>query len=202
MPIEETEKKKSDKKSEPDHSEIDKKLDSIKKQDEKKGKVKRIHFGRKSEDKTKEKKAQPLIEIKPEETPTVKTSSEKNKEMKENNHEKAKKLIELMIKENLRGFPILVEGRTDKKALKGLGVKGEIFIIQGTGNRLYTIAEKISNQSKRAIILTDPDHEGSRIAGQISDILESGGVTPDLRFRRICNLLKVSQVAHLKPDFD
>ena len=122
--------------------------------------------------------------------------------MKEDNKEKAKKLIELMINENLMGVPILVEGINDKKALEKLGVKGEIFIIQGTGRRLYTTAEKVSNQSKRAIILTDPDNEGSRIAGQVANILESEGVTPDLRFRRICSLLKVSQVAHLKTDFE
>ncbi len=120
--------------------------------------------------------------------------------MKENNEEKAKKLLELMIKENLKGIPILVEGITDKKALEQLGVKGAIFIIQGTGSKLYKIAEKVSNQSKRAIILTDPDHEGSRIAGQMAAILESLGITPDLRFRRICSLLKFSQVAHLKTD--
>jgi 5S rRNA maturation endonuclease (ribonuclease M5) len=122
--------------------------------------------------------------------------------MNENNSEKAKKLIRLMVEENLRGVPILVEGINDKKALKKLGVKGEIFIIQGTGRRLYTIAENVSNQSKRAIILTDPDHEGSRIAGQLADLLESEGVTPDLRFRKICSLMKVSQVAHLKADFE
>jgi 5S rRNA maturation endonuclease (ribonuclease M5) len=116
--------------------------------------------------------------------------------------EKARKLLELMIKENFEGVPILVEGKTDKTALKKLGIKGEIFIIQGTGNTLYTLAEKVSNQSNRAIILTDPDHEGSRIAGQIADLLESEGVTPDLRFRRICSLMNVSQVAHLKADFD
>ena len=117
--------------------------------------------------------------------------------MKQNNEEKAEKLLKSMIKENSEGIPILVEGITDKKALEGLGVAGAIFIIQGTGSSLYTLAEKISTQSRRAIILTDPDHEGNRIAGQLATILESLGVTPDLGFRRICSLLKRSQVAHL-----
>lgn len=117
--------------------------------------------------------------------------------MNENNEEKARILLESLIKENQEGIPILVEGITDKKALEALGATGAIFIIQGTGSSLYTLAEKVSNQTRRAIILTDPDREGKRIAAQLATILESLGVTPDLRFRRICSLLKRSQVAHL-----
>ncbi len=117
--------------------------------------------------------------------------------MTRKDEETAKKLLESMLKENADGIPILVEGPTDKRALEALGASGEIFIIQGTGSSLYTLAEIISTQSRRAIILTDPDHEGSRIAGRLASVLESLGVTPDLRYRRVCSLLKVSQVAHL-----
>lgn len=120
--------------------------------------------------------------------------------MKENLEEKAVNLLKRMIEENLEGVPILVEGITDKKALRELGVKGDIFIIKGCGKPLVEIAEAISNQSKKVIILTDPDHAGARIAARMASVLEKHGVNPDLRYRRICSLLKFSQVAHIRLD--
>lgn len=121
--------------------------------------------------------------------------------MSDKKRETAKKLLEEAIKANSDGIPILVEGKTDVAALRELGFDGDIFIIKGTGKSLLQLAEQVSNQSEHAIILTDPDRAGSKIAAQLSTVLLANGVNPDLRYRKICALLDKSQVAHLKADF-
>ena len=116
------------------------------------------------------------------------------------NKKEGLRLLSKLINENNSGTPIIVEGITDKEALRRLGCKGEIFITQGSGYSLYNLAEKVSDQSKKAIIFTDPDHAGSEIAGKLAGMLERNGVHPDLRYRRISSLLGFSQVAHIKID--
>ena len=112
--------------------------------------------------------------------------------------EKALLLLEELKEEAARGKPVLVEGKNDAKALKELGVVGNIVNLKGNKS-LSEIAERISSEltelakknrsEKSAIILTDPDSEGGKIAARIAYLLEQYGIHPELKFRKICRLL-------------
>ncbi|WXG43150.1 MAG: toprim domain-containing protein [Promethearchaeati archaeon SRVP18_Atabeyarchaeia-1] len=79
-----------------------------------------------------------------------------------------------------RGVPILVEGRKDEDALKGLGVTGRIIRVSQPGKRLFEIAEELRS-CETVVILTDFDQEGEKLAKELSRHLHSWGVQTILR---------------------
>ncbi len=117
--------------------------------------------------------------------------------------DRAEKLISMLREEGLAGVPILVEGKHDEAALRAIGVEGKIYKVTERG--IMKVAEEITQQSttaysnervKTAIILTDPDHEGNKLASRAAYVLEQFGVHPDMRFRKLCWLLGKSAVEH------
>lgn len=116
----------------------------------------------------------------------------------------AEKLLSMLREEGRSGVPILVEGKHDEAALRAIGVEGKIYKVTERG--IMKVAEEITQQEsttaysnervKTAIILTDPDHEGNKLASRAAYVLEQFGVHPDMRFRKLCWLLGKSAVEH------
>jgi 5S rRNA maturation endonuclease (ribonuclease M5) len=98
------------------------------------------------------------------------------------------KLIEELIDENLE-FPIIVEGKKDRRALKVLGFKGRIYTINH-GIPLFNFCEEISRKHDRVIILTDWDSRGGRTAKILREGLAANSVKYDddarAKLARIC----------------
>ena len=78
---------------------------------------------------------------------------------------------------------ILVEGPKDRTALMLAGVRGNIMTVQTEGSVL-NVAQKIFDSGMSAIILTDWDHEGERIAKELGNALSSLCVRHDVTVRR------------------
>ena len=109
---------------------------------------------------------------------------------------KGNELLERLKEENLEGIPIVVEGVNDEKALKGLGFTGTIIKLKGKDS-LNKVAQGVASKFKRAIILTDADKEGRKLAAQVSYLLEQYGTHPDLRYLRITQLLGHTAIEQL-----
>jgi 5S rRNA maturation endonuclease (ribonuclease M5) len=79
------------------------------------------------------------------------------------------------------GVPIIVEGADDIKALKKLGVEGKFHTIS-SGKSLLNFIEDFSGL-KEAIVLTDFDRTGDRLAEFCSKHLKRLGVEPVAEIR-------------------
>jgi dTMP kinase len=77
---------------------------------------------------------------------------------------------------------ILAEGLKDKKALRSIGIAGEVFLIQSEGGPMRA-AEYVAESKKKAIILTDWDHKGGTIAKELERQLSSLGLEYDSDIR-------------------
>lgn len=79
------------------------------------------------------------------------------------------------------GAPIVVEGIKDMRALKKLGISGDIRKISN-GNSLLNFVESFSG-SKEIIVLTDFDRAGGELAGFIARHARTLGIEPVTEFR-------------------
>ncbi|MCJ7516471.1 MAG: Toprim subdomain protein, partial [Methanomassiliicoccales archaeon] len=85
---------------------------------------------------------------------------------------------------------ILVEGQKDRGALIALGIGGEVWHVQGGGS-MFSIAENLARQKKKAIILTDWDRKGGQLCHLIRESLKANGVSYDDILRmRLVNISK------------
>jgi len=81
------------------------------------------------------------------------------------------------------GAAVLVEGKRDAAALRGLGYSGPIFtvaILTGTA----ASREKLRKEVGKMIILTDLDSEGRRLAARYMKFLSQEGIAASLAQRR------------------
>lgn len=92
-----------------------------------------------------------------------------------------KALLEL--KEENKTAPILVEGDKDIEALHKLDIKGKILSIN-IGTSLTNFCDRISQEYKDIIILTDWDRKGGRLCHTIRKNLE-GRVNCNTRYRKL-----------------
>jgi dTMP kinase len=103
-------------------------------------------------------------------------------------HQDLQKAIEDLAEKN-RGAPIIVEGEYDRRALRALGILGEVRLVN-EGSTIFGLCESIASGHREAIILTDWDVRGGRLARQLRDGLGANGVRfdEDLRARltRLC----------------
>ncbi len=76
------------------------------------------------------------------------------------------------------GWVVVVEGARDLRALREIGVEGDIVIFSG----FSSTAEKLNG--KRVIILTDYDAEGFEIEKGLLRALSSYGNVPNVELRR------------------
>jgi len=103
-------------------------------------------------------------------------------------HDDLQRVLEDLTEKNRRA-PIIVEGEYDKRSLRALGVTGDIRMIN-EGSTVFGLCESIAAHDREAIILTDWDVRGGRLARQLRDALSANGVRfdEDLRARltRLC----------------
>ena len=83
-------------------------------------------------------------------------------------------VLDDLIEKN-RSVPIIVEGVYDRRALHELGVRGDIRVLN-RGNSVLGLCEAIAREYREAIILTDWDVRGGRIARNLRDALTATGV--------------------------
>lgn len=97
------------------------------------------------------------------------------------------KVLDDLIEKN-RSAPIIVEGEYDRRALHELGVIGDIRVLN-RGNSVLALCEAIARECREAIILTDWDVRGGRIARQLRDALTATGVRYDDQLRARLTIL-------------
>ena len=78
------------------------------------------------------------------------------------------------------GTPIIVEGRRDEAALRGLGVRGKIYCLKARGESRHDFLERLDGVSD-AIILTDFDREGKKLETWLYKELSQRGIKSDLK---------------------
>ncbi len=72
-------------------------------------------------------------------------------------------------------LPIIVEGKSDVEVLEKHGAEDVIYL---KGRPLYKVALMVSKSYKEALVLTDFDREGRKIAKKLNVFLERFGVVP------------------------
>jgi len=105
------------------------------------------------------------------------------------------------------GGAVLVEGKRDVAALKGLGYLGPVFTISILTSS-QAARQKLRDEVRKMVILTDMDSEGRRLASRYVKFLTSEGVKPSLAerkrlkaaaggvFRHVENLSRFADVSH------
>ncbi len=100
--------------------------------------------------------------------------------------------------ERIQDKPIIVEGKKDKIALENLGCK-KIITLNGNNAGLHNIIEKLPENCKEAVILTDLDKKGKQLYHKIKRILTVNKIKIDDRFRvYLFKETKVRQIEGLK----
>ncbi len=67
--------------------------------------------------------------------------------------------------------PIIVEGKRDRRALRSLGITGEVILLHG-GKTIYEFCEDILKQHERFILLLDWDERGEALQKSLSSHLK------------------------------
>jgi 5S rRNA maturation endonuclease (ribonuclease M5) len=81
------------------------------------------------------------------------------------------------------GAAVLVEGKRDAKALTGLGYSGPLFTVAILTSSVAA-RERLREEVRQMIILTDLDSEGRRLASRYVKFLAQEGVRPSLAQRK------------------
>lgn len=102
-------------------------------------------------------------------------------------HEDLERVLDDLIEKN-RSVPVIVEGEYDRRALHELGVLGDIRVLN-RGNSVLALCEAIAREYREAIILTDWDVRGGRIARHLRDALTASGVRYDDQLRARLTIL-------------
>ncbi|MEA1869122.1 MAG: toprim domain-containing protein [Euryarchaeota archaeon] len=80
-----------------------------------------------------------------------------------------------------RGAVIVVEGKNDESALRGLGIYGAIE--SPYGQSLLHFTDSLASNYDSVIVLTDWDRRGNQLSAQIVNYLQSRGVVIDTALR-------------------
>jgi 5S rRNA maturation endonuclease (ribonuclease M5) len=92
---------------------------------------------------------------------------------------------------------VLVEGERDRAALRNLGVRGPILLVHN-GKPLSVLADHLSRDGRRVIILTDWDREGGHLAHRLADLFSGAQIHLDLEFRRRLARILQGEVVHVE----
>lgn len=103
--------------------------------------------------------------------------------------EKLEELILQLKNQSNEGNVIIVEGQRDRRALRKLGITGPIEL--GTKKSLLLFCEDLARKYRNAIILTDWDRTGNKLADLMEQyfMAASVNVNTDIR-KKIQNLVK------------
>jgi 5S rRNA maturation endonuclease (ribonuclease M5) len=95
------------------------------------------------------------------------------------------------------GAPIVVEGLKDVEALKRMGIKRNVVSL-GKGLTVFAFCEKLALGSGSAVILTDWDRKGGKLARMLKDALEANGVRANLDLRAKLVLLAKKDIKDIE----
>lgn len=84
--------------------------------------------------------------------------------------EKIKKVLHHLYEIN-KLIPIIVEGKRDKKALRGIGFDGEIITLH-SGKSIHEFTENIANRFDKVVLLIDWDKKGEELYSKIGQNLQ------------------------------
>ena len=103
--------------------------------------------------------------------------------------EKLEELILQLQNQSNEGNVIIVEGQRDRRALRKLGITGPIEL--GTKKSLLLFCEELARTYRNAIILTDWDRNGNRLAELMDQYLMAVSVKVNTDIReKIQNLVQ------------
>jgi len=91
------------------------------------------------------------------------------------------RIVEALVKESASGVPIIVEGARDERALRRMGVKGEIVVLRSFKDLRETFEKR---RLARVILLLDLDSEGERMILMAKKALEGVVKSVDIGYRR------------------
>ena len=105
------------------------------------------------------------------------------------------------------GAAVLVEGKRDASALTGLGYSGPLYTVALLTSSAAA-RERLRDQVRQMIILTDLDVEGRRLASRYVKFLSQEGVKPSLAQRKRLSeasrgiFLHIENLGRFAPDRD
>ena len=92
--------------------------------------------------------------------------------------------------------PIIVEGKRDRRALRSLGITGEVILLHG-GKTIYEFCEDILKEHERFILLLDWDERGETLQKRLASHL-TGHYEEFSIFRDMLKALCQSQVKEVE----
>ncbi len=87
-----------------------------------------------------------------------------------------------------RTAPVVVEGDRDVRALRSLGLRGEVVSLN-RGAPVFATCEALAARHRDAIVLTDWDHRGGRLARLLREGLAANGVRVNMDLRARLTIL-------------
>lgn len=93
--------------------------------------------------------------------------------------------------------PIVVEGLKDVNALRRVGIRKNVVSL-GKGLSVFVFCERLALKHKSAVVLTDWDRKGGRLARMLKDALEANGVKADLDVRARLVLLAKKDIKDIE----
>ncbi|HEX9908526.1 MAG TPA: toprim domain-containing protein [Thermoplasmata archaeon] len=93
--------------------------------------------------------------------------------------------------------PVIVEGRRDVQALGRIGVVHNVLPLN-KGVSIFQFCEQISMEFREAIILTDLDHRGGKLARALKEGLSANGVRANEKIRSRIALVSAKEVRDIE----
>lgn len=94
-------------------------------------------------------------------------------------------------------MPIVVEGLKDVEAMRKLGLKDNVVSL-GKGLTVFAFSERLSKRHASAVILTDWDRKGGKLARMLKDAFEANGVKADTDLRAKLVLLTKKDIKDIE----
>ena len=98
--------------------------------------------------------------------------------------ERLEKLGKLLdeLDEASKEMPVIVEGKRDRKALRALGIDGEIIELN-VGKSIVDFCEGVARSHDEVVLMTDWDAKGGRLFKQLADCFKTMDVKVRGEFR-------------------
>lgn len=93
--------------------------------------------------------------------------------------------------------PVVVEGLKDVEAMRNLGLRRNVVSL-GKGLTVFAFCERLSRKHGTAVILTDWDRKGGKLARMLKDALEANGVRADTDLRAKLVLLTKKDIKDIE----
>lgn len=94
-------------------------------------------------------------------------------------------------------MPVVVEGKKDVEALRSLGIRRNVVSL-GKGLSVFAFCERLSETNGSAVVLTDWDRKGGKLARMLKDALEANGAKVNLEVRARLVLLTKKDIKDIE----